>query len=103
MNLQEQIRKVLREEYELPNFIIRRFKKRKLDKLVLDIDNAFKIHNIPQSYREEVIDAEVEDFIMNSVYYERELEYLDNQEYQERLNLFVKPLVGYVKKRLGIL
>jgi hypothetical protein len=40
---------------------------------------------------------------MNSVYYERELEYLDNQEYQERLNLFVKPLVGYVKKRLGIL
>jgi len=69
MNLQESIRKVLREEYTLPNLIRRRFSEEELYNLVSNVERTFETHRISKQHREDVIDAEVDDFIMNSVYY----------------------------------
>ena len=101
MNLQESIRKVLREENTLPNLIRRRFSEEELYKLVSNVERTFETHRISQQHREDVIDAEVDDFIMNSVYY-GEFEDFDDEIYQEIYNLYREPLVDYIKSKIDM-
>ena len=101
MNLQESIRRILREENTLPNLIRRRFSEEELDKLVSNVERTFETHRISQQHREDVIDAEVDDFIMNSVYY-GEFEDFDDEIYQEIYNLYREPLVDYIKSKIDM-
>ena len=101
MNLQESIRKVLREENTLPNLIRRRFSEEELYKLVSNVERTFETHRISQQHREDVIDAEVDDFIMNSVYY-GEFEDFDDEIYQDIYNLYREPLVDYIKSKIDM-
>ena len=101
MNPQENIRRILREEYTLPNLIRRRFNEEELDKLVSNVERTFETHRISQQHREDVIDAEVDDFIMNSVYY-GEFEDFDDEIYQDIYNLYREPLVDYIKSKIDI-
>jgi hypothetical protein len=101
MNLQENIRRILREEFKLPNLIRRRFNEEELDKLVSNVERTFETHRISQQHREDVIDAEVDDFIMNSVYY-GEFEDFDDEIYQDIYNLYREPLVNYIKSKLDM-
>ena len=101
MNLQENIRRILREENTLPNLIRRRFSEEELDKLVSNVERTFETHRISQQHREDVIDAEVDDFIMNSVYY-GEFEDFDDEIYQDIYNLYREPLVDYIKSKIDM-
>jgi len=101
MNLQESIRRILREENTLPNLIRRRFSEEELDKLVSNVERTFETHRISQQHREDVIDAEVDDFIMNSVYY-GEFEDFDDEIYQDIYNLYREPLVDYIKSKIDM-
>lgn len=101
MNLQESIRRILREENTLPNLIRRRFSEEELYKLVSNVERTFETHRISQQHREDVIDAEVDDFIMNSVYY-GEFEDFDDEIYQEIYNLYREPLVDYIKSKIDM-
>ena len=101
MNLQENIRRILREENTLPNLIRRRFSEEELYKLVSNVERTFETHRISQQHREDVIDAEVDDFIMNSVYY-GEFEDFDDEIYQEIYNLYREPLVDYIKSKIDM-
>ena len=101
MNLQESIKKVLREENTLPNLIRRRFSEEELDKLVSNVERTFETHRISQQHREDVIDAEVDDFIMNSIYY-GEFEDFDDEIYQDIYNLYREPLVDYIKSKIDM-
>ena len=101
MNLQENIRRILREENTLPNLIRRRFSEEELYKLVSNVERTFETHRISQQHREDVIDAEVDDFIMNSVYY-GEFEDFDDEIYQDIYNLYREPLVDYIKSKIDM-
>jgi hypothetical protein len=101
MNLQENIRRILREEYTLPNLIRRRFNEEELYKLVSNVERTFETHRISQQHREDVIDAEVDDFIMNSVYY-GEFEDFGDEIYQDIYNQYREPLVDYIKSKLDV-
>jgi hypothetical protein len=101
MNLQESIRRILREEFKLPNLIRRRFRQKELDKLVSNVERTFETHRISQQHREDVIDAEVDDFIMNSVYY-GEFEDFDDEIYQDIYNQYREPLVDYIKSKIDM-
>ena len=101
MNLQESIKKVLREENTLPNLIRRRFSEEELYKLVSNVERTFETHRISKQHREDVIDAEVDDFIMNSIYY-GEFEDFDDEIYQEIYNLYREPLVDYIKSKIDM-
>ena len=101
MNLQENIRRILREEYTLPNLIRRRFNEEELYKLVSNVERTFETHRISQQHREDVIDAEVDDFIMNSVYY-GEFEDFGDEIYQDIYNQYREPLVNYIKSKLDV-
>ena len=101
MSLQESIRKILREEYTLPNLIRRRFSEEELYKLVSNVERTFETHRISQQHREDVIDAEVDDFIMNSVYY-GEFEDFDDEIYQDIYNQYREPLVDYIKSKIDM-
>ena len=101
MNLKESIRRILREENTLPNFIRRRFSEEELYKLVSNVERTFETHRISQQHREDVIDAEVDDFIMNSVYY-GEFEDFDDEIYQDIYNLYREPLVDYIKSKIDM-
>jgi hypothetical protein len=101
MNIQESIRRILMEEYRLPNLIRRRFNEEELDKLVSNVERTFETHRISQQHREDVIDAEVDDFIMNSVYY-GEFEDFDDEIYQDIYNQYREPLVDYIKSKIDM-
>jgi hypothetical protein len=101
MNLQESIRRILKEENTLPNLIRRRFSEEELYKLVSNVERTFETHRISQQHREDVIDAEVDDFIMNSVYYS-EFEDFDDEIYQDIYNLYREPLVDYIKSKIDM-
>ena len=101
MNIQRHIRRILREENTLPNLIRRRFSEEELDKLVSNVKRTFETHRISQQHREDVIDAEVDDFIMNSVYYS-EFEDFDDEIYQDIYNQYREPLVDYIKSKIDM-
>ena len=94
MNLQENIRRILREETELPLFIRRRVSMEELDDLIVDIKNL-----IDNGWsKTDAIYASLEEFITYKpsfkLYGETEDEYWDSYE------KFETPLANYVKSIL---
>jgi hypothetical protein len=96
MNLQESIRRILREEKDyikLPLFIRRRSSIEDLDDLIVDIKNL-----IDNGWsKTDAIYASVEDFMMKGPFnFGGETE----DEYWESVEKFETPLVNYVKLKL---
>ena len=97
MNLQESIRRILREETELPLYIRRRVSLEELDDLVLDVKSLIdsdydKIDAIYDTVRQFV--ANIKSFKFNN---ETERQYWDSYIEIE------KPLINYVKKKLRMM
>ena len=95
MNLQESIRRILREETELPSYIRRRVNMEELDDLVLDIKELIdsdydKTDAIYDTIRQFI--ATKKEFKFNN---ETERQYWDSYIDIE------KPLVNYVKTKLN--
>ena len=98
MNLQETIRRILREETELPLYIRRRVSLEELDDLVLDVKSLInsdydKINTIYDTVRQ---------FIASKKYFEKNTETETEQEYWDLYLTMEKPLVNYVKTKLNI-
>ena len=106
-NLQESIRRILREEIELPLFIKRRFTKGDLDLLIYNIENTLNEYkNDKEAHstisEEDVIDAEIYEFIANSIYHSEFVDFND-QRYEDSYNLYRNPLINYVKTKLNMI
>ena len=94
MNLQENIRRILREETELPLFIRRRVNIEDLDDLIVDIKNL-----IDNGWsKTDAIYASVEDFMMSKGSFNFGGNTED--EYWESVEKYETPLVDYVKSKL---
>ena len=98
MNLQEHVRKVLKEETVLPLYIRRRVSMEELDDLVLDVKSLInsdydKINAIYDTVRQ---------FIAGKKYFEKNTETGTEQEYWDLYLTMEKPLVNYVKTKLNI-
>ena len=98
MNLQETIRRILREETELPLYIRRRVSLEELDDLVLDVKSLInsdydKINAIYDTVRQ---------FIASKKYFEKNTETGTEQEYWDLYLTMEKPLINYVKTKLNI-
>jgi hypothetical protein len=96
MNLQESIRRILREETEVPLFIKRRFTPKVLEELLSVI--RYKIEEGEQHENDIIYDTvrqfifryRMDDVIMNNT----------DQEYWESYLKLEKPLIEYVKSML---
>ena len=99
MNLQESIRKVLREETEVPLFIRRRFKKEDLDQLINNVEHA--ILRYGEDNVEDVIYEKVREFITEFVDYEDWYSMNDNKYWDTYLK-YERPLVNYVETKLNL-
>ena len=99
MNLQEHIRKVLREETEVPLFIRRRFKKEDLDQLINNVEHA--ILRYGEDNVEDAIYEKVREFITEFVDYEDWYSMNDNKYWDTYLK-YERPLVNYVETKLNL-
>ena len=99
MNLQESIRKVLREETEVPLFIRRRFKKEDLDQLINNVEHA--ILRYGEDNVEDAIYEKVREFITEFVDYEDWYSMNDNKYWDTYLK-YERPLVNYVETKLNL-
>ena len=96
MNLQETIRRVLREEANLPVFLKRRFGKDELDDLIKDIKDQIE--------EGESLDTAIYDTIRQFVATKNFNDMVDSgteQQYWDSYLVYEKPLVKYVKERLN--
>ena len=95
MSLQESIKRILREETELPIFVRRRFTMKELDKLIDDVDELIYYGGKTE---DSIYDA-VREFIK-----ERKLddidEFGDDADYWRTYLRYETPLVKYVKHRM---
>ena len=94
MNLQESIRRILREETELPLYIRRRVDMEELDDLVFDVKNL-----IDSDY--DKIDA-IYDTVRQFIASKKSFKF-NNQTEQQYWDSYVKiekPLVNFVKSKL---
>ena len=99
MNLQETIRRILREETELPIYIRRRVSLEELDDLVLD---AKSLIDSGLSGKIDAIYYVVRQFVASKKYFEKNTETETEQEYWDLYLTMEKPLVNYVKTKLNI-
>jgi hypothetical protein len=94
MNLQESIRRILREETELPLFIKRRVSMEDLDDLIVDvktlIDNGWS--------KTDALDASIQDFMMSNGTFNFHGE--TEEDYWDSYEKFAKPLSDFVKSKL---
>ena len=99
MNLQENIRRILKEETEVPLFIRRRFKKEDLDQLINNVEDA--ILRYGEDNVEDAIYEKVREFITEFVDYEDWYSMNDNKYWDTYLN-YLRPLVNYVETKLNL-
>ena len=99
MDIQENIRKILREETEVPIFIKRRFRKKDLDQLINDVESA--ILQYGDNNLEEAIYSQVREFITEFVDYE-DWHNMNDNKYWDTYLKFETPLVNYVKTKLNL-
>ena len=91
MNLQESIRRILREETELPLYIIRRVNMEELDDLVLDVKEL-----IDSDYdKTDAIYDTIRQFIATKKSFK--FDYETERQYWDSYIDIEKPLVNYVK------
>ena len=94
MNLQESIRRILREETELPLFIRRRVSIKDLDDLVVDVKKL-----IDNGWSEtDALNASIQDFMMSKGTFDFEGE--TEEKYWDSYEKFEKPLSDFVKSKL---
>ena len=96
MNLQESIRRILREETELPSYIRRRVNMEELDDLVLDVKEL-----IDSDYdKTDAIYDTIRQFIATKKSFK--FDYETERQYWDSYIDIEKPLVNYVKTKLNI-
>jgi hypothetical protein len=98
MNLQESIRKVLREETEVPIFIRRRFTPEDLEWLVNDVKELIEYG---ESLDTAIYDG-TREFIKSKKFSDID-EFGDEQSYWNSYLSYETPLVKYIKNKLGVL
>jgi hypothetical protein len=95
-NLQESIRRILREETELPSYIRRRVNMEELDDLVLDVKEL-----IDSDYdKTDAIYDTIRQFIATKKSFK--FDYETERQYWDSYIDIEKPLVNYVKTKLNI-
>ena len=99
MNLQESIRRILREETELPLFIRRRFNHKDLDQLINDVEDAILRYGNDKHIDDAIYD-EVRGFITEFVDYE-DWHNMNDNKYWDTWLKYETPLVNYVKHILN--
>ena len=97
MNLQENIRRILREETEVPAFLIRRFSSEDLDWLVNDVKELI---DYGESLDTAIYDG-TREFIKSRKFADID-EFGPEADYWESYLRYEKPIVDYVKKKLRI-
>ena len=97
MNLQENIRRILREETEVPAFLIRRFSSEDLDWLVNDVKELI---DYGESLDTAIYDG-TREFIKSRKFPDI-YEFGPEADYWESYLRYEKPIVDYVKKKLRI-
>ena len=97
MNLQESIRRILREETEVPAFLIRRFSSEDLDWLVNDVKELI---DYGESLDTAIYDG-TREFIKSRKFPDI-YEFGPEADYWESYLRYEKPIVDYVKKKLRI-
>ena len=97
MNLQENIRRILREETEVPAFLIRRFSSEDLDWLVNDVKELI---DYGESLDTAIYDGTRE--FIKSRNFPDIYEFGPEADYWESYLRYEKPIVDYVKKKLRI-
>ena len=96
MNLKESIRRILREETELPSYIRRRVNMEELDDLVLDVKEL-----IDSDYdKTDAIYDTIRQFIATKKSFK--FDYETERQYWDSYIDTEKPLVNYVKTKLNI-
>ena len=97
MNLQENIRRILREETEVPAFLIRRFSSEDLDWLVNDVKELI---DYGESLDTAIYDG-TREFIKSRKFPDI-YEFGPEADYWESYLRYERPIVDYVKKKLRI-
>jgi hypothetical protein len=98
MSLQESIKRILREETELPIFIRRRFTMKELDKLINNVEDAILKYGDDKHIDDTIYD-EVREFIKERRFDDID-EFGDDQDYWRTYLKYETPLVKYVKHRI---
>ena len=98
MNLQESIRRILREETKRPAFIRRRYSQEDIDELISNIKFAIPTYGDDKNI-DDVIYDEVREFMMNKSEFGNGTlrNNLNNDEWLNQLYKFEEPLRDYVK------
>ena len=98
MNLQETIRRILREETKLPAFIRRRYSQEDIDELISNIKFAIPKYGDDKNI-DDVIYDEVREFMMNKSEFGNGTLRNDlvGNEYFTQLSKFEEPLRDYVR------
>ena len=100
MNLQESIRRILREETEVPLFIKRRFSHKDLDQLINNVEDAILRYG-DDYHTDDLIYDEVRGFINEFVDYE-DWYTMNDDKYWDTWLKYETPLVNYVKTKLKL-
>ena len=103
MNLQENIRRILKEETKLPSFIRRRFSGEDIDELISDIKFAIPRYGDNANIHDVIYD-EVREFMMNKSEFGKGTlqDNLSNDEWLNQLYKFEEPLRDYVRSVFNI-
>jgi len=99
-NLQESIRRMLKEETEVPLFIKRRFNHKDLDQLINDVEDAILRYG-DDKHIDDLIYDEVRGFITEFVDYE-DWYNMNDDKYWDTWLKYETPLVNYVKTKLKL-
>ena len=99
-NLQESIRRMLKEETEVPLFIKRRFNHKDLDQLINDVEDAILRYGDDKRIDDAIYD-EVRGFIYEFVDYEDWFN-MNDDKYWDTWLKYETPLVNYVKTKLKL-
>lgn len=97
MNLQDNIKRILREETEIPLFVRRRFKPEELEWLINDIKELIEFG---ESLDTAIYDG-TREFIKSRQFSDIDV-FGDEQSYWDSYLRYERPLVDYVKQRLNI-
>ena len=103
MNIQESIRRILREETKLPAFIRRRYSQEDINELINNVKEAMAQYD-DDKHPEDVIYDEVREFMMDKSEFSNPsiLDRLNGEEYWVNLSKNEEPLVNYIKSIFNI-
>ena len=98
MNLRQQIKKILREEYQLPAFIRRRYSEEDMENLISNV----KWYLEAGYDKDQAIYDEVRDFITTNHYDDLNTNGTE-QDYWDSFIKYERPLVDYITSKINTL